>query len=106
MILHPQRFGNKGERPGRLELLLMLWRCFNTVENPSSCRNHCRFDSVAKGSECPDHSRSGGLAWPFPAEDQGKSLLLPWERNVLEQERALPSLGIKESQRTNNLVIA
>ena len=31
------------------------------------------------------------------AEDQGKSLLLPWERNVLQQERALQSLGIKES---------
>ena len=26
----------------------------------SSCRNQCRFDSVAKGSECPDHSRSAG----------------------------------------------
>ena len=25
---------------------------------PSSCRNQCRFDSVAKGSKCPDHSRS------------------------------------------------
>ena len=25
---------------------------------PSSCRNHCRFDSVAKGSECPNHSCS------------------------------------------------
>src|SRR5215472_6597624 len=28
------------------------------VENPLSCRNHCRFDSVAKGSECPNHSCS------------------------------------------------
>jgi len=30
---------------------------YNRVENPSSCRNHCWFDSVAKSSECPDHSR-------------------------------------------------
>src|SRR5215472_3967022 len=41
---------------------------------PSSCRNHWRFNSVAKGSECPDHSRSPSSLSLFT--DSGTAFLI------------------------------
>jgi hypothetical protein len=66
----------------------------------------CRVDGHQQGATFEVRRHGEYSCHLLLAEDQGKSLLLPWERNVLEQERALQSLGIKESQRTNNLVIA